>query len=243
MLQARKTLAVAKKDLRIYYVKGPVVIFGVLLPIFFFLAFLIGREMTPLFLSSGMIGMALWFTATSITPVITPWETRDKTLERLLSAPIGIGGILLGDILASSIMGLLITSVAVGIATVFLDVSLAHPIILGVGLLLGSLCFSAIGSLLAAIPTDRTSDVMMLSTLVKFPIIFVSGIFIPIAQLPPWGVAIAYLSPLTYLVGLTRYSFNGGGDPLLDVLALGVSALLFTTLAVLAHKRTVSKRI
>ena len=39
-----KALVIAKKDILIYYSKGPVIIFGILLPIFLFLAFWIGRD-------------------------------------------------------------------------------------------------------------------------------------------------------------------------------------------------------
>ncbi len=38
--QVRRSLAITKKDLRVYYAKGPVVIFGILLPTFLFFSFL-----------------------------------------------------------------------------------------------------------------------------------------------------------------------------------------------------------
>ena len=38
--QLRRSLAIARKDIRIYYSKGPVVIFGLLFPVFLFLSFL-----------------------------------------------------------------------------------------------------------------------------------------------------------------------------------------------------------
>jgi len=37
--QLRRSLAVAEKDIRIYYLKAPVVIFGILFPMFLFMAF------------------------------------------------------------------------------------------------------------------------------------------------------------------------------------------------------------
>jgi ABC-2 type transport system permease protein len=41
---------------------------------------------------------------------------------------------------------------------------------------------------------------MMLAALVRFPLIFISGIFIPLSELTEPGVFITYASPLTYLV-------------------------------------------
>ena len=89
------------KDLKIYYNKGPVVIQGLLFPIVLFFAFTIGRNIMPVFLISGLMAMTLFLTATSIGPVVFPWETRMRTLERLIACPISIKTILLGNIWSS----------------------------------------------------------------------------------------------------------------------------------------------
>jgi len=243
MSRLRRSLAIAKKDLRIYYGKGPVIIFGILLPFFFFFAFLIGRQMPPLSLIAGLGGMAVWFTATSISPVIAPWETRTKTLERLVSLPIGVGEILAGDVLASTAMGISISALSIVSAALILGLGFAHPLPLILGLLLASLCFSSIGVLLSALPTDTPADIMTLATLVKFPVVFLSGIFLPVEELPGWGAKIAHLSPLTYFVDLVRYSFGGGGSPWLDLGVLFAFFLFFFFLAVFAHGKTLPKRL
>ncbi|MFW5920087.1 MAG: ABC transporter permease, partial [Halanaeroarchaeum sp.] len=199
-MRVRRVWAIAKKDVRIYYAKGPVVIFGILVPAFFFLAFTMGRDLSGVRLASGLVGMALWFTATSVSPVITPWETRDGTLERLVSAPVSVAEMLMGDVIASAAVGAAITAIAIVGLVALLGLAVPHPFVLGTGIVLAALGFSALGVLMATIPTDRTSDVMMLATLVKFPVIFVSGIFAPVEDLPAWGQPLAYVSPLTYLV-------------------------------------------
>ena len=85
--QVRRAWAIAKKDIRIYFLKGPVLIFGVFMPAFLFLAFLMGGRQLPLaFLVSGLVGMTLFFTATAVSPVIFPWEGSAKPLGRLASA-------------------------------------------------------------------------------------------------------------------------------------------------------------
>ncbi|MFP4589286.1 MAG: ABC transporter permease [Candidatus Bipolaricaulota bacterium] len=239
----RKMLAIAKKDLRIYYGKGPVVIFGILLPFFFFFAFLVGREMPPLSLISGLAGMAIWFTATSISPVIAPWETRTKTLERLVSSPISVTEMLLGDILGSMALSFGITTVSITTVALILDLGSPHFLVLILGLLLASFCFSSVGILISALPTDTTSDVMMLSTLIKFPLVFVSGIFIPAKELPGWGATISQLSPLTYFVDLVRYSFEGTGQPWMDLSILAGFSLIFFLVATFIHHRTLPRRL
>ena len=46
--QLRRAWAIAKKDIRLYYAKNSVFIFGILMPIFLFLAFFAGTTELPL---------------------------------------------------------------------------------------------------------------------------------------------------------------------------------------------------
>ena len=86
--QARRALVIARKDIRIYYAKGPVIIYGVLMPVFLFLAFTIGRNLPSDFVIPGLLGMILFFTATSVSPKVVPWEAQARTLERLMACPV-----------------------------------------------------------------------------------------------------------------------------------------------------------
>ena len=45
--QLRRAWAIAKKDIRLYYAKNSVLIFGVLMPVFLFLAFFMGSRQLP----------------------------------------------------------------------------------------------------------------------------------------------------------------------------------------------------
>lgn len=243
--QFKRSLAIMKKDILIYYLKGPVIIFGILIPLFLFLAFLTGsKNLSTDFLISGLIGMTMLFTATSVSPVITPWESQMNTLERLMTYPISIYTLILGDILASVIFGTLITLVPV-IIGLAIGVNIIHPFILLSGIILASICFSALGLLLATPPTNAPSNVMMISSLVKFPLVFISGIFIPIESMPFWGKVVASFSPLTYFTDLTRYSLGDGSyyPIILDLMVIVVFTIIFFGLAVKIHKRTMPMRI
>jgi len=247
MVEAREfvrgTLVIAKKDCLIYYLKPPVLIFGVLFPVAFFLAFGIGRDLTPGALVVGMLALVLFFTASSVGPLITPWERRSGTYERLLSAPVGVPQLVFGDALAGSGFGLALSLVAVVIALVGTEARLASPVTLLVALVVSAFCFSALGVLLAARPSDNPSQIMMLSQLVRLPLIFISGIFLPLREMPGWLRPAAYVSPLTYSTDLIRFSF--GTQPyfplvvdVVVVLAFGVGFLL---LARRLHLRLLSR--
>ena len=104
--QLRGSLAIAEKDARIYYVKPPLIIFGILFPVFFFLAFGLGKQLLPHVLVPGLVAMTLFFTSSSVGPLVTPWERTARTYERLLTTPVSVFSLLLGDVLAGIIFGL-----------------------------------------------------------------------------------------------------------------------------------------
>jgi len=243
--QVRRAWAIAKKDIRIYYIKGPVLIFGVFMPAFLFLAFLMGGRQFPLaFLIGGLVGMTLFFTATAVSPAIFPWEGQARTLERLAACPITIEAIVFGDMIASLLFGIGITFITVIIGLV-LGLPLLHGIILGASILLSACCFSALGMLLSVPPTNVPSNIMMLSSLLKFPLVFISGIFVPLEQLSSWGLVLAACSPLTYFTDIARYSFTGIHffSVAIDIAVLAVFTLFFTVVTMYLHKRTMPRRM
>ena len=242
--QLKRIWAIAKKDIRIYYSKGPVVIFGIVFPVFLFLSFMIGRQLALNFMIPGLLGMVLFFTATAISPAVAPWETQAKTLERLMSCPVTIQTIILGDILASFIFGVLISIIPVVIGLA-LGMTLSYPLVLALAIILATFCFSALGLIFSATPTSLPSNVMMLSSMVKFPVVFISGVFIPLNELPLWGQAISYISPLTYFTDIARRLIEGKGHlPIaVDLLLLLAFTILFLVIAIMLHQRTMPRRI
>lgn len=243
--QGKRAWGIAKKDIRLYYAKNSVLIFGVLMPIFLFLAFFVGSRQLPLsFLLPGLVGVTLLFTATAISPAIFSWEGRHGTLERLVSCPVSVEAIVLGDMIASTLFGIGMTVITL-IICLALGLSLIHGIVMVVSILLAAGCFSAIGMLLAVPPTNEPSTPMMLSFLIKFPLVFISGVFVPLGQLPSWGLALAACSPLTYFTDLVRYSFTGENYfPLgIDLAVLAIFMVAFTLGTMYLHKRTLPLRI
>ena len=242
--QARRSLAIARKDIRIYYSKGPVIIFGVLFPVFLFLSFTIGRDLSVDFMIPGLVGMILFFTATSISPIVVPWEAQARTLERLMSCPVRIETIIVGDILASFAFGVGISLITIMLG-LFLGVTISSPFIFAIAVILAAFCFASLGTVFSIPPTNMPSTVNMISSVVKFPVVFISGIFIPLDELPTWGQAVAYISPLTYFTDIARYSIQGKGHlPIaIDLLVLLAFTALFLVVAMKLHQRTMPRRI
>jgi ABC-2 type transport system permease protein len=241
----KQSLAIVDKNIRVYYSKGPVIIFGLLMPFFLFLAFYIGRNEPIETLIPGLLGMTAFFTATSVGPAIVPWEARAKTLERLISSPVSLRTIFFGDVLSSFVFGILISVFPVA-ASLLIGVGIVNPFLLCFGLVLSTFCFASFSILLSAYPpTDNPATIMMLSSMVKFPLVFISGIFIPLGELPVWGKTVAAISPLTYFTDLARYSIQGTSYyPItLDILVLIAFTVAFLFVAIKIHEHTIQKRL
>jgi ABC-2 type transport system permease protein len=180
-----------------------------------------------------------------VGPAIVPWESRARTLERLVSSPISLWTILLGDVLSSFLFGSLVSTFT-AIATLVIGVEIVHPVILMIGIILGGLCFASFSILLSSYPpTDTPATVMMLSSIIKFPLVFISGIFIPVEQLPSWGRTISSISPLTYFTDLARFAIKGSSYyPIeLNIIVLTALTITFLVSAIKIHEYTMQKRL
>ncbi|MHC1605745.1 MAG: ABC transporter permease [Candidatus Methanofastidiosia archaeon] len=241
----RQITALSKKNIVVYYLKAPVIIFGMLTPFFLFLSFIIGRNLSANEFVPGMIGMVLFFTATSVGPVITPWEARNKTLERLLSCPVTIETILAGDIIASFLFGSFIALTTTVFVLAIFDIGLQHYLAYFLSLLLASFCFSCLGIIMSAVPSDTPSNIMMITTMIKFPLIFISGVFLPLSQLPQWARTVSSISPLTYFTDLARSAFGNSNyyGIFHNLAAMLIFSLVFFVLAMKLHKKTLCKKI
>jgi ABC-2 type transport system permease protein len=241
--QIIRSLALVKKDVLIYYSKGPVVMMGVLMPATMFISFAFGRGMAIEALMPGLIGVSVFFTCSAISPVAFPWETAQRTLERLISAPVAIWTILFGDMLASALVGVIASIVPIVIAVGF-GVTFTNPLILAFGIIAGSVCFATMALLISVPPVSAPQYTQMLSILIKFPLMFISGVFIPLGDLPATARAISFFSPLTYFTDIARYATGHGSYlPLYaDFLAVFSFIFVFWVVAVKLHNKTLPLR-
>lgn len=238
-------MVVAKKNIKIYYTESPILIYGILFPFFLFLAFALGRGVAIKDLIPGLLAISFFFAGSSVGPFITPWETRTKTLERLLTTPGSVTVLILGDILAGFLFSLSISILIILAGTLILGGTVTNIFSLLITIVLASLCFASLGSIFSALPTDKPANVMMLSNLVRLPVIFLSGVFVPVGDMPGWIQIISRFSPVTYVTDLTRLAFGQKHffNVTSDFLILSGFTVLFLILALYFHKRTMIIRI
>lgn len=241
--QLREVQVIAKKNAMVYYMKPPVLTFGVVFPFFFYLSFAAGHKAPVELMVPGIIAMALFFTASAVGPLVTPWERQAKTYERLVTSPASLPAIVTGDVLSGAMFGVVLSLVSIAGSLAFTSAAILNPLALIAGIVLGAMAFSALGVLMAAPATQAPSQVMMLSNLVRLPLIFVSGVFIPHAEMSHWGQLLSPISPLSYCADLVRIGFGQRAywSVGLDVLALCGFMLAFVLLAIYFHHKTRDK--
>ena len=221
--------AIAKKDMRIYYLKPNIIVSGIMFPLFMFLSFAIGKNASPGTLIPGLIAITLMFSASSIEPVSIPIERRVKTFERLLSAPILLYSLVTGESLSGFLYSLGIACFPLAIGIIFFNTHIVHAFILAISMIFTAFCFATLGTLFAAYPTENVGEVMSMLNTVRLPLIFISGVFIPLSAMPFIGQVVALISPLTYGNDMIDYAYTGKSlfSPLQDILMLVIFILIF----------------
>ena len=237
--EAAQAWTVAVKDVRVYYLTPPMIMFGLLLPFFLFFSFSVKREIEMEVGLARLLALTTFFTASSAGPVIIPLERRTGTYDRLLVAPMSLVTLLLGKMLVGTFFATLVSLVPLLVGSLALGATVADVALLSVGVPLASLAFSAFGLVFASIPTRSVGNIMMPSTLVRWPLMFISGIFVPLEEMAAWARMLAYLSPLTYAQDLMNHAILGRGflNPWLDLALLPVLVIVFLIPAARLHHR------
>jgi ABC-2 type transport system permease protein len=201
--------AIAQKDMKIYYLRPPSLMFGILFPFSMFLSFVIGRN-TPISQAIPvLVAQTVFFAASSIGPVSIPMERRLQTFDRFLSAPVSLMTVLLGKTLAGFIYGIGVSLIPVVLGLTFFESSIPELGALTMGMGLSAFGFAAMGIMFASLPGQGPGQVMMPLNFIRIPLLFISGVYIPIRDLPSWGQIASAASPLTHTIELIRLGLGG----------------------------------
>lgn len=208
MSRIAQILAISRKDVESYYAKPPLITWGLLFPAVLVFAAYLRNPGTYAAVAPGIIAMTLLFGNTSMAAIVITFEKRAGTLERLLIAPLTHRDILLGKAASAAAFGIATSLVLyVGLAF-FLGLGMDRPLWFALGLVLGGATFALLG-LVASAMVREVFEAMTLMNLFRFPILFVSGVFMPIEDLPSWLLPVAMASPLTHVVELLRLGISG----------------------------------
>ncbi len=236
-----RALYIAKKDIREYYLKPPTISWGLVFPVAFTLAFIFkgGRHIGDLI--PGLIVLALFFGTTSMASASIVFERKIGSFERLLLFPISYMGIALGKVLGSFFFGLLsLTTTLIVIIPLLLNIYFCSILLVAV-LILSAFMFASFGVFISFLIKDPTYTMMILNS-IRFPMIFLCGIFIPVSSLPLPIQIVAFALPLTYSVEAVRYSIYNSYDiipPTMSIFAMILITMIFIIMTAIKIKHTI----
>lgn len=230
---------IALKDLRTYYLKPPNISWGILFPFAFVLAFAIRSPGDLRSLVPGLLALTLLFGTSSMEAIVIVFERRIGALERLVLAPIRLPALLISKIAGGMIFGLVLTLVMLILALLIYGAGAFHWGTTLIALLLSAATFATLGAFVS-VAVNEIFEAQTLANFIRFPMMFLGGIFVPVAAMPPWLQAVARLLPLTYCVEALQAAWSGApGSALGDLGALALFGLLFYAGAV----RMLARRI
>lgn len=218
---------ILKKDVKYYYLKPPNISWGIIFPLSWTLMQLIRSPGGSILeLLPGLISMSVLFGTTSMLAVTITFERSDRSFERLLLAPISLHTMVLAKISGAIVFGILNAFVPVFFASFFVhlhevDWKLVLPAVLMIAVT------STLLGLLIAVTAKQVFEAQTFSNLFRFPMLFLSGLFIPIKDLPRFLQPVAYCIPLTYGTDVIKGAFIGENvlSPMLSFGALSVFAI------------------
>ncbi|KWV95904.1 ABC transporter permease [Erythrobacter sp. AP23] len=133
------------------------------------------------------------------------------TIYELLSAPVGVAETLIGFVGAAMTKSLILATIILLTARLFVDYSIAHPLLAVFYIMLVAAAFSLFGFILG-IWADNFEKLGIIPMLFLTPLTFLGGTFYSIDMLPePWDT-IALANPIVYLVSGLRWTFYGSSD-------------------------------
>ena len=145
-----------------------------------------------------------------------------KTWEAIMNAPVALDDVVLGEVVWAASKSLLSGLAVLVVAWVLGVVQSATALWVIPVVFLTGLAFASLGLVMTAL-SPSYDFFMYYFTLVITPMMLVSGVFFPVAQLPGWLQAVTQFLPLTHAVELAR-PLMGGAAPAQIALHLAVLA-------------------
>jgi ABC-2 type transport system permease protein len=195
------------------------------------------------FIAPGIVALTVMMSVMTGLPAAISHEREIGTLDGMMVAPINRLSIILGKTLAQTARGLLQGAIILTLATVLFGVTIHGSILLVIGLLLlGVFSFVGLGVVLTSFAKDQETAMMLMMTLM-FPMMFLSGVFFPIQQMPWYMQDISKVLPLTYASqALRKVMVLGAGVPAIatELTVLIVFGAVMTAIAVPVFRRAMT---
>ena len=128
------------------------------------------------------------------------------TIYELLSAPVSYFEIILGYVGAAATKSIVLGSIILATAGLFVPLHIAHPIWMLLFLVTTAVTFSLFGFIIG-IWADNFEKLQIIPLLLITPLVFLGGSFYSINMLPEFWQKVTLFNPVLYLISGFRWSF------------------------------------
>ena len=185
------------------------------------------------FIFPGIIAMTVLMNSV-MSGLSVVWDREFGFLKEILVAPLGRTGIVLGKAVGSATVAvmqgavMLLLAPLVGVKVTPLLVLQLMPV-----LVIISMSLSGLGILVASRMRSQ-QGFQLIVQLIIFPLIFLSGVFFPVNNVPAWLEVFSKANPLTYGVDAIRQLFLAGSAEVTGVTVFGHTMTVLQDVAVIA---------
>ncbi len=171
------------------------------------------------FMYPGIIAMTVLMNSV-MSGLSVVWDREFGFLKEILVAPLARSGIVLGKATGAAVISVIQAGVMLLLAPL-VDVAITPLLVLKLVPLLILISFSLSGlGLLIASRMRSLQGFQLVVQLLVFPLIFLSGVFFPVNNVPAWLELISKLNPLTYAVDAVRQLFLAGQQGALEAIGI-----------------------
>jgi len=163
------------------------------------------------FIVPGLIMLSIMTESISNSSFAIYFPKFSGTIFELLSAPVSYVEVVLGYVGAAATKSVIIGSIILATASFFVDINIAHPLLMLLFLVLISVSFSLFGFILG-VWADGWEKLTIVPILVIMPLTFLGGTFYSISMLPPAWQTVSLFNPIVYLISGFRWSFYENAD-------------------------------
>ena len=156
------------------------------------------------FVMIGLLGMALMNSSIQGVSILMSKYREDKILKRITTTPLPAWKFILSQVLSRLVLNVIQISLILLLGIyAFGGHVYGNIFFLYLFALLGAILFQSIGFTVASL-SRTTQAAEGMSTAIAVPMMFLSGVFFPIDQLPVWLSAVVQYLPLAPLLKMIR---------------------------------------
>ncbi len=196
------------------------------------------------FVAPGVMSMIIIFAVLMGVAASIAREREDGTIDGIMVAPISRLTIILGKAFSQTVRGFMQAAIVLGLAMLLFGVVIHGSFILVVFLLmLGVFSFVGLGVLISSLGERQETATTIMAT-IQFPMLFLSGVFFPVQQMPQAIQVISKFVPLTYMVQALRKVVILGAnvyDVLPEILIMAAFGTVMMVVALKAFNRVMTR--